>query len=41
MEDINYDVYNYVNQSIVIDKDKVNKSLEGFIKQYDLKKYII
>ncbi|EUD67898.1 ATP-dependent HslUV protease ATP-binding subunit HslU [Plasmodium inui San Antonio 1] len=41
MEDINYDVYNYVNKSIVIDKEKVKKSLEGFIKQFDLKKYII
>ncbi|CRG99284.1 ATP-dependent protease ATPase subunit ClpY, putative [Plasmodium relictum] len=41
MEDINYDVYNYVNQTVVIDKEKVKKSLEGFIKQYDLKKYII
>ncbi|KAI4839316.1 ATP-dependent protease ATPase subunit ClpY [Plasmodium brasilianum] len=41
MEEINYDVYNYVNQTIVIDKEKVKKSLEGFIKQFDLKKYII
>ncbi|GAB65650.1 ATP-dependent heat shock protein [Plasmodium cynomolgi strain B] len=41
MEDINYDVYNYVNKTIVIDKEKVKKSLEGFIKQFDLKKYII
>ncbi|SCO66395.1 ATP-dependent protease ATPase subunit ClpY, putative [Plasmodium vivax] len=41
MEDINYDVYNYVNKTIVIDREKVKKSLEGFIKQFDLKKYII
>lgn len=41
MEEINYDVINYVNKTVVIDKEKVKKSLEGYIKQLDLKKYII
>lgn len=41
MEEINYEAYNYVNQTIVIDKEKVKKALEGYIKQHDLKKYVI
>ncbi|CXI30598.1 ATP-dependent protease ATPase subunit ClpY, putative [Plasmodium berghei] len=41
MEEINYDVHKNANKSIVIDKEVVKKSLEGFIKQFDLKKYII
>ncbi|SCM20873.1 ATP-dependent protease ATPase subunit ClpY, putative [Plasmodium chabaudi chabaudi] len=41
MEEINYDVHKNANKTIVIDKEVVKKSLEGFIKQFDLKKYII
>ncbi|VEV56764.1 ATP-dependent protease ATPase subunit ClpY, putative [Plasmodium vinckei vinckei] len=41
MEEINYDVHKNANKSIIIDKEVVKKSLEGFIKQFDLKKYII